>query len=59
MFIRAIVFRCARTMRSAMKAAVSAVSLPPCSMAWSAAVRIFSRGFAGSGSAPYQSVTLA
>ena len=32
-----------RTMRSAMKAAIAAVSLPPCSMSCSAAVRIFSR----------------
>ena len=47
MFSRPIVFRCARTIRSAMKAAIAAVSLPPCSMSWSAAVRIFSRGFAG------------
>ena len=43
MFIRPIVCRWQRTIRSAMKAARSAVSLPPCSMAWSAAVRIFSR----------------
>ena len=37
MFSRAIVFRCARTMRSTMKAPIAAVSLPPCSRSCSAA----------------------
>ena len=43
MFSRRIVSRWQRTMRSAMKAARSAVALPPCSISCSAAVRILSR----------------
>ena len=55
MFIRAIVRTWQRTMWSAMKRAISAVSLPPCSMSWRARARIFSRSL----SASYHSVTRA
>ena len=55
MFIRRIVARWARTIRSAMKAPISAVSLPPRSIAWRASVRSLSRAL----SCSYHSVTFA